>query len=186
MQPDIRSAPSDCTASARPSKRVWRTVDTGRRAPRVEYPAAARGHLVAVESEDRDAVVCRQQERSGVAAPPSVASTIDAGGDLGENLDDLVEHDRHVGESGRRSPCGPLFCRWECRRSASAAITCGAGDGSAVCSLPIGGARRDVSPVVLMASGRSTGLPFADRKTADGRDRSGCGSWSFRLVVCGG
>ena len=36
-------------------------------------------------------------------------------------------------------------------------------------SLPIGGARRDVSPVELMASGRSTGLPFADRKTADDR-----------------
>lgn len=40
---------------------------------------------------------------------------------------------------------------------------------SVICSPPTNGARRDVSPVVLMASGRSTGLPFVRRKTADER-----------------
>ena len=134
------------------------------------------GHLVTIETEDRDAAVCCQQ-CSGMAGSAERGVDDDAVRHLGENLDDLVTHDRHVGESGRivvRS----ASCRWgvvfgHCNDPPVVPVT------SAVCSLPIRGARRDVSPVVLMASGRSTGLPFADRKTADGRDRWGCGSGPF-------
>ena len=139
-------------------------------------PGGGQGHLVAIKTEDRDAVVCRQQ-RSGMTGSAERGVDDDAVWHLGENLDDLITHDRHVGESGRIA-VRSAFCRWgvvfgHCNDPPVVPVT------SAVCSLPIRGARRDVSPVVLMASGRSTGLPFADRKTADGRDRWGCGSGPF-------
>ena len=46
-----------------------------------------------------------------MAGPAKRGVDDDAVRHLGENLDDLVEHDRHVGESGRIA-VRSAFCRW--------------------------------------------------------------------------
>jgi len=68
-----------------------------------------KSHLVAIKTEDRDATVCGQQCRS-MTGPAERGVNDDAIRHLGQNLNDLVEHDRHVGEPGRIA-VRSAFCR---------------------------------------------------------------------------